>query len=64
MDWQQSDSRLQISFLLKEIFSLLARGKRKRKKKEELLALSRDGQMASGLVLIDRPKSNQPSLWR
>lgn len=33
MDWQQSDSRLQISFPLKEIFSLLARGKRKRKKK-------------------------------
>ena len=34
MDWQQSDSRLQISFLLKEIFSLLARGKRKKEKKK------------------------------
>lgn len=59
--WQHTASRLRFSSLLSAGLSLLARGKRKRKEKGDLPALSRVAQTMPGFLLIEGPKPTSPS---
>lgn len=60
MVWQHSASRLQLFFLLKDGFSLLAREKKGREKQHgDSLAVSRAAQMTTGFVLMERHQKRE-----